>query len=684
MSPPSISIFDIPMIIDAIALHLSVTDISSCRLVCSAWADLFEPHRWRYVRYRGAHATSTSNSRSSLRSGRSHDDLAQRRLAIHANQKKIWTLDIDLTEDASPFMQGLWTPTKESSQPYSGRLQELICRGHLQGECIDSGPDQALISSQEVGQDIESNGEANQKDSERIITNKNAEQEPGAVFEKHRPRSALSLIGLNRGLQRFELRSFHESTTVHALYSRANLFALASHPTLTTLELHLWHGFRQRIFAAVLQSLPVTLQDFMIEIQWFMGRRVRTTNSMAESLGFTDSSGCSIGNGASHSGCVGSDRDRRGGPIQLSAATIAAIAAETRGTGARLLTSLRRFEFSGDSLGCDEDFLVLFLRRCPGLVDLKIPSIFYEQSAADLMETLTTTCRQLKRLHLHTDDALATAAPGGSEALYFSFLTQSLTHLWIDVQTDTEDQVVPTILQHAAETIEVISLMNACWIPSQSIVGLLRQCRRLKQLLIKDHWQDMRPTSAVELVDLVECEWVCDQLEDLAIAIVDSSEAQWEDEDGLEEEEQEQEAMDQCPTFCHENISTNSTMYTEQELAREEAYYFGDPSDEMAWGTLDSERYYSSSSMTGPNSRHRKPSARYERRQREIAQRILQLHQKLVPLQKLDRPHFYWFSPEFDIPLETGLAYLDNQLVEYELEWLGLGWAPSELGTMEG
>ncbi|KAK3847221.1 MAG: hypothetical protein J3R72DRAFT_432162 [Linnemannia gamsii] len=123
---------------------------------------------------------------------------------------------------------------------------------------------------------------------------------------------------------------------------------------------------------------------------------------------------------------------------------------------------LRKFHFDCD-LSCSFKVLINiglipFLKnRCPLLEDLSLPS-FPEEDSEALMKTIGAHCPKLQYLRLNNGNT--NEAPIGSEVDHFSYITQSLKFLRIDLDYKSDTTVLEPLQRNGSDALEALEFLN--------------------------------------------------------------------------------------------------------------------------------------------------------------------------------------------------------------------------------
>ncbi|KAF9962910.1 hypothetical protein BGZ70_007798 [Mortierella alpina] len=182
-------------------------------------------------------------------------------------------------------------------------------------------------------------------------------------------------------------------------------------------------------------------------------------------------------------------------------------------------SAIRRFTMYPTTYGRARHFLIPFLRSCPQLERLSLPTT--SGSCADaLMDTIASSCPQLSSLELNSQRL--TRRPFGTECVHFSHLHQQLSVLSLDICNDRKNVVVPTILAHSTSTIRELWLFNAVWLRSLDVAMILRSCSVLRVLRVEDvPSSGGRSKTSITLQDLVDVPWASTRLYLLDLAVTD-------------------------------------------------------------------------------------------------------------------------------------------------------------------
>ncbi|KAF8939192.1 hypothetical protein EDD21DRAFT_360219 [Dissophora ornata] len=184
------------------------------------------------------------------------------------------------------------------------------------------------------------------------------------------------------------------------------------------------------------------------------------------------------------------------------------------------LNGLSRFAFMGMETMNEDHFLIPFIKSCPSLKDLTIPTVS-SKHVAGLMKTLAKDCPRLENLTLNYDEH------GGSEASYFGEMHHRFKNLSIEIHSDRENKVVPTLMAYAAETLQVLQLDHALFLESSDLVRILASCPNLEHLYVRSVWSAQHgPRVSVTLQDLVKTPWKCKRLRFISLTVTDAKAAQ--------------------------------------------------------------------------------------------------------------------------------------------------------------
>ncbi|KAG9066719.1 hypothetical protein KI688_012628 [Linnemannia hyalina] len=206
MPPGTISIFEIPLILDIICDLISPKDVWSCRRTCRVWSHSFEPYVWHHIRL-------------SLRTTR---PLAATRL-LQQNAYRIRSLDIHIADTI--FLV-----------PSCTRLTQLTCYG----------------------------GSSNSSNNNNRDLSRQHEQNINSNHPKDSPQAgATHLIARNPHLERLIITM--EFTALAPKYFTAPVLIGLRQSAISTLELNLRQTCDVTVLAAILLHCPDTLTELTID-----------------------------------------------------------------------------------------------------------------------------------------------------------------------------------------------------------------------------------------------------------------------------------------------------------------------------------------------------------------------------------------------------------------------------------
>ncbi|KAF9956045.1 hypothetical protein BGZ72_003071 [Mortierella alpina] len=184
-------------------------------------------------------------------------------------------------------------------------------------------------------------------------------------------------------------------------------------------------------------------------------------------------------------------------------------------------SAIRRFVLYPMSHGKARHFLLPFLRSCPQLERLSLPSTS-TSCAEQLVGTLASSCPRLFWLDLNSQRLAS--RPFGVECVYFARMHQKISVLSLDVYNDSKNVVVSTLLARSAATLRELYLISATQVRSLDVAALLRACKELRILHVDGSVPDRSglPGTSITLQDLVEEPWASTHLQLLDLVVTDA------------------------------------------------------------------------------------------------------------------------------------------------------------------
>ncbi|KAF9102533.1 hypothetical protein BGX27_010967 [Mortierella sp. AM989] len=447
------SIFEIPLILDLICSYLSPKDIFLCCKVSKSWSSLFSQYQWRTVKI------VTPNPRCEWPSP------TQMGLIVK-NAYMIWSLDVDNTRVLDELFDPVYTPYTVSPSGstavftcYCTNLRSLTCDMISLAESDTDDFDRSDCSEALV-----------------VLVNRNSR-----LLELH--------------VKKLEFQDMEYNTLFFS--------ALATHPTLSSLQISSPSWIDKTIYGEIIKSIPKTLKSLSI-------------------------AGCSLQT---------DDDDEEPGVKHSDQALL------TQDLTQPALI-LQELHLRGYMVGFEESVLFPLLRKCPRLESFTVPEIDDPQVEV-LGRILAEYCPGLKDVAVYWNDlppeALSTliieAFPATSPSSLLPCRLRSLTiGGWIGRieypnpfdKTDAFDSL-PVILNRCGSTLECLRIQEALDIPCADYELILTSCPKLKELsyIKTTHGEPLSPLygyRSTSLEGLVSApQWVCKEIEILHMIVIDTT-----------------------------------------------------------------------------------------------------------------------------------------------------------------
>ncbi|KAG0279710.1 hypothetical protein BGZ95_000439 [Linnemannia exigua] len=320
-------------------------------------------------------------------------------------------------------------------------------------------------------------------------------------------------------------------------------------------------------------------------------------------------------------------------------------------TSWRTLSELRSLTFECYMTNGQED-LILFplLRHAPHLERLKVDGI-HEKYHARLAVALSTHCPKIKSLELFHLEFTE------QELFRLVDIYDGMDRVELCITPEMNRRVIPTLIENSGATLQSVRLLersfrhpreaatntnttsaaaaaSAAASAHTHVAQFLAGCPQLTTLEVQPDWASFN--SGISLRDLVETNWVSQQLETLILSISES----------------------ETETESFSAIGTSS----EKEIGRSGLCNRSD--------TNSDDR-----SHNGSEDQEDQKQEQKQHKQQQIALLVLELSRKLKAQLRLKRVRISWLSPCYQISFATASALTNNELdQEYLHATMGLLW----------
>ncbi|KAF9432544.1 hypothetical protein BGZ76_010645 [Entomortierella beljakovae] len=487
LTSSSVSIFDIPLILDLISDHLSKKeDYNACRAVCKTWFQIFNPYYyWGQFNWVDTIKENTIDAIAKERSlGGSLEfnslDFTIRKntlASIAENSNWVRHLTLGLRHEGFVGMRGLtkllslnirlyvrWDKYDDDDYDYEGWGGRSFHNRWYEEEFYSTNTSRYAISCKEY--DISGENEIEEDEVYWAI-------------------STIPLIKQNPGLKHLSIdisiwvyRLIFGTSSLHDIGRPSRdgddsvLFALKNHPSLKSLDFKCFFNDRPKYLAIVLRNSPPTiLQSFELR---------SPTECVYGCYDYFEP--LSVG--------LEFDPD------------------PTSDDSWPMFSVMKSVEINCPITRTVTTVLIQFLKRCPNLIKIQLPPASQYQSA-DIFDTIIKYCPKLKEIWIPKE------ASNNEE---ISHLLGSISCLQV-VHLESfnhADLAITAILQRSSSSIETINLDGVTEISSKNIARVLVECPNLKSFTIERY---RAVNCSITLSDLVHSPWASSRIEVLGFKI---------------------------------------------------------------------------------------------------------------------------------------------------------------------